>query len=64
MGAGSSSPGILINGKTILIRYAWTEMTTDSPHFEQSFSDDGGKTSEVNWITDQTRVKDGADKVH
>ena len=51
-----------INGKTILIRYAWTNMTSDSPHFEQSFSDDGGKTWEVNWITDQTRVKDGEDK--
>jgi hypothetical protein len=45
-----------INGKTILIRFAWTNMTTDTPHFEQSFSDDGGKTWEVNWITDQSRV--------
>ena len=32
------------------------------PHFEQSFSDDGGKTWEVNWITDQTRVGDETDK--
>jgi hypothetical protein len=47
-----------INGKSILIRYAWTDMTTSSPHFEQSFSDDGGKTWEVNWITDQKRVID------
>jgi hypothetical protein len=47
-----------INGKTILIRFVWTNTTTDMPHFEQSFSDDGGKTWEVNWITDQTRVKD------
>jgi len=45
-----------INGRTVLIRYVWTDMTTNSPHFEQSFSDDGGKTWEVNWITDQTRV--------
>lgn len=45
-----------INGKTILIRFDWTNLTTNSPHFEQSFSDDGGKTWEVNWITDQTRV--------
>jgi len=45
-----------INGKTILVRFAWTNMTTDTPHFEQSFSDDGGKTWEVNWITDQTRI--------
>ncbi|HLX09119.1 MAG TPA: hypothetical protein VKY89_14805 [Thermoanaerobaculia bacterium] len=47
-----------INGKTILVRFVWTAMTTSSPHFEQSFSDDGGKTWEVNWITDQTRVTD------
>ena len=46
-----------INGKTILIRFEWTNLTT-TPHFEQSFSDDGGKTWEVNWITDQTRVQD------
>jgi hypothetical protein len=50
-----------INGKTILIRFAWTNMNT-TPHFEQSFSDDGGKTWEVNWITDQTRIKDEVDK--
>jgi hypothetical protein len=46
-----------INGKTILIKFDWTKLDTDAPHFEQSFSDDGGKTWEVNWITDQTRVK-------
>jgi hypothetical protein len=45
------------NGRVILIRYVWSEMTENSAHFEQSFSDDGGKTWEVNWITDQTRVK-------
>jgi hypothetical protein len=50
------------NGKSIFVRYAWTGMTTSSPHFEQSFSTDGGKTWEVNWITDQTRVKDKADR--
>ena len=37
-----------INGRVILIRYTWTDLTTSSPHFEQSFSDDGGKTWEVN----------------
>lgn len=48
------------NGKTIFIRYVWTNLNTSSPHFEQSFSDDGGKTWEVNWITDQTRVPEAA----
>jgi hypothetical protein len=47
-----------LNGKSILVRFVWTNTTTGTPHFEQSFSDDGGKTWEVNWITDQTRVQD------
>lgn len=46
--------------KAILVRFHWTKLNTDTPHFEQSFSPDGGKTWEVNWITDQTRVKNGA----
>jgi len=53
-----------INGKVVLIRFVWTNLNTNSPHFEQSFSDDGGKTWEVNWITDQTRVPDDSVKTH
>jgi hypothetical protein len=48
----------VINGKTIFVKFDWSRMNTDSPHFEQSFSDDGGKTWEVNWITDQVKVKE------
>ena len=47
-----------INGKTILVRNVWSDITADSCRFEQSFSDDGGKTWEVNWIAVDTRVKD------
>ena len=54
----------IINGKTILIRFVWTQLTTNSRHFEQSFSEDGGKTWEVNWITDQIRVNDAPDKTN
>lgn len=43
-------------GRTILVRYVWTGTASKSPHFEQSFSEDGGKTWEVNWITDQVRI--------
>jgi hypothetical protein len=43
-------------GRMILVRYEWTGTTSKSPHFEQSFSQDGGKTWEVNWITDQVKV--------
>jgi hypothetical protein len=53
-----------LNGKSIFIRFVWSNTTTNTPHFEQSFSDDGGKTWEVNWITDQTRVSDESDKAH
>jgi hypothetical protein len=53
-----------VNGKAIFIRFVWTNLITNTPHFEQSFSDDGGKTWEVNWITDQTRVPDESDKAH
>ena len=49
------------DGKPILVRFVWSEVTTNKPHFEQSFSDDGGKTWEVNWITDQTRVRAASD---
>ena len=44
------------NGRTILVRNVWSDMTADSCRFEQSFSDDGGKTWEVNWIAIDTRV--------
>jgi hypothetical protein len=51
-----------INGKNVLVRNVWSEMTAKSCHFEQAFSADGGKTWEVNWIADDTQVKDASDK--
>lgn len=44
-------------GRKILVRFVWSSITPTSAHFEQSFSDDGGKTWETNWITQQTRVE-------
>jgi hypothetical protein len=44
-------------GRAVLIRFIWTVINPNLAHFEQSFSDDGGKTWQVNWITDDTRVK-------
>jgi hypothetical protein len=51
-----------LNGKLIYVRFVWTSTNTNTPHFEQSYSDDGGKTWEVNWMTDQTRISDASDK--
>jgi len=45
-----------IDGRVIFTRYAWSRTNTPTPHFEQAYSDDGGHTWEVNWITDQTKV--------
>ena len=46
-------------GRQILVRFAITDFTTDSCRFEQSFSNDGGKTWEVNFIVTETRMKSG-----
>jgi len=46
------------NGRAILVRFVITKVTQDSYRFEQAFSDDGGKTWEVNWIATDTRVKE------
>jgi hypothetical protein len=48
----------LYNGRMILVRGVWSDITPDSCRFEQSFSDDGGKSWEVNWIAVDSRVKD------
>jgi hypothetical protein len=45
-----------LNGRAILVRFIISDITPSSCHFEQSFSDDGGKTWEVNWIATDTRV--------
>jgi hypothetical protein len=47
-----------LNGRQILVRFVWSEITPASAHFEQAFSEDDGATWEVNWITDQTRIED------
>ena len=53
-GTGEFYGTYTVDGKYIYVRFIWWPKTA---HFEQAFSADGGKTWEVNWITDQTRVK-------
>jgi hypothetical protein len=38
------------------VRFIISAITPNSCHFEQSFSGDGGKTWELNWITTDTRI--------
>ncbi|HJQ26817.1 MAG TPA: hypothetical protein VKA60_23080 [Blastocatellia bacterium] len=50
------------NGRAIFVRFVISDITPNSCRFEQAFSDDGGKTWEVNWVAVDTRVKDGSGK--
>ena len=44
-------------GRAILVRFVISEIKPDSCHFEQSFSADGGRTWELNWIATDTRMR-------
>ncbi len=49
------------NGKYILVRFSIWKISENTAQSEQAFSDDGGKTWEVNWINKYTRASDQAD---
>ena len=42
-------------GRAILVRYVWLNISPQSARMEQSFSPDGGKTWETNWICELSR---------
>jgi hypothetical protein len=44
-----------LKGRTILVRYVWLDLSPKSSRMEQSYSPDGGKTWEVNWICELSR---------
>jgi NIPSNAP len=44
------------NGRTILVRFIWTHSGRSSCRWEQAFSPDDGKTWEVNWTMDFSRL--------
>jgi hypothetical protein len=45
-----------LNGRAIFVRFVISDITATSCRFEQAFSDDGGRTWEVNWIATDKRV--------
>lgn len=51
-----------LDGRAIFVRFIISDISPNSCRFEQAFSDDGGKTWEVNWIATDTRVTGGSDK--
>ena len=42
-------------GRAILVRYVWLNLGPNAARMEQSFSPDGGKSWEVNWICELSR---------
>ena len=42
-------------GRAIFVRYMWLDQGPHAARMEQSFSPDGGKTWEVNWICELSR---------
>ena len=44
------------DGRIVLVRNVWSDITPTSCHFEQAFSADGGRNWEVNWIATATRL--------
>jgi hypothetical protein len=55
-GRGELYSSDTLNGRTILVRFIWSNITPNSHHVEQAFSNDGGKTWEPNFIADLTRI--------
>lgn len=55
-GRGEFYSNETLDGRPILVRFVISDITADSCHFEQAYSADGGKTWEVNWIADDTRL--------
>jgi hypothetical protein len=44
-----------INGRSVLVRFSIWGITANTAQSEQAFSDDGGKTWEINWVNRYTR---------
>lgn len=55
-GVGVFEGANTFEGKTILMRFIWSNITPTTAKWEQEFSDDNGKTWEKNWIMEFTRV--------
>ena len=56
-GKGEFYDSEIYSGRWIFVRFTWVANSSDSCHWEQAFSVDGGKTWETNFIWDLKRDK-------
>jgi hypothetical protein len=59
-GRGEFYDDEIFDGKRIRVRFIISNITGNSCQFEQSYSEDGGKTWEVNWVATDTRTKEAS----
>jgi hypothetical protein len=45
-------------GRPILVRYTWSQVSSGTPRWEQAFSEDGGETWETNFVSEFRRVEE------
>jgi hypothetical protein len=55
-GIGIFEGSDMLEGKPILMRFTWSNISKTTARWEQEFSDDNGQTWEKNWIMEFTRV--------
>jgi hypothetical protein len=55
-GVGEFFDQELYEGRSIFVRYRWSNIKPRSYTWEQAFSTDGGKTWETNWVTQGSRI--------
>jgi hypothetical protein len=55
-GIGTFLANDTFNGKPIVVRFIWSNITESSTRWEQAFSEDDGETWEINWVMESTRI--------
>jgi hypothetical protein len=59
-GVGTFYSEDTLRGRPVRLRVVWTHPTPNTAHWEQALSADGGKTWELDWVTEFTRLPPGA----
>ncbi|MCI0613322.1 hypothetical protein L0244_10055 [bacterium] len=54
-GVGEFYDQEMFEGRSVFVRFVWSEITSNSFRWEQAFSPDGGKSWEPNWIMEFNR---------
>ena len=55
-GIGTFITADTFDGRPIIVRFLWSDITPTTCRWEQAFSADGGETWEVNWVMESTRL--------